>query len=373
MLRLGSLAPLRTPAPSGDLKVAPTVRPAEEGRTGMRVTIRVSPFAPVQEVVDFAVRCEEAGFDGIGILDSQMINRDVFVTLGQIAAATKRMTLSTAVVNPVTRHVSVLAAGAATLDDIAPGRVQMWLGRGFTAVNLVGLKDARTRDLGDAIRDIKRLLAGEWDVFPGIHTHMRIAPRRIPLYLAAQGPRTIRLAGEVADGLLLTGSSGQKSRQRARELVAQGAKEAGRDPSEIDIALNLYTSIRESRDEALRWAGPLIVLQLNDDAWLADAGIDAKGVRMPAALSGAYPDPMHAENHEAAMDASETVPYELRLEIAEKLGLIGTPEDCIARLKQLAADGFDNIYMRTVDTISFPSAEVEAYRTKIRAAVATLP
>jgi alkanesulfonate monooxygenase SsuD/methylene tetrahydromethanopterin reductase-like flavin-dependent oxidoreductase (luciferase family) len=82
---------------------------------------------------------------------------------------------------------------------------------------------------------------------------------------------------------------------------------------------------------------------------------------------------MHAENHEAAMDAAERVPYELRQEIAEKLGLIGTPEDCIASLRQLAADGFDNVYMRTVDTVSFPSTEVEAYGTKIRAAVAALP
>jgi len=193
------------------------------------------------------------------------------------------------------------------------------------------------------------------------------------VYLAAQGPRTIRLAGEVADGLLLAGSSGPKSRERARELLAEGARAAGRDPSGVDICLNLYTSIRESRDQALRWAGPLIALQLNDDAWLRDAGIDAKCFRLPSALSGAYPDPMHAENHEAAMDAAESLPYYLRLEIADKLGLIGTPNDCIARLKELSRAGYNNIYMRTVDTISFPSAEVEAYQHRIRPAISALP
>lgn len=338
----------------------------------MRVIVRVSPFAPVPEVAAFTRRCEEAGFDGAGFVDSQMINRDVFVTLGQAAAATDRIKLVSAVANPVTRHVSVLASAAATVDDLAPGRVEIWIGRGFSSVNLAGLPAATTQELAGAVRNLKRLLAGEWDVFPGVHSRMRGAPRPIPVYLAAAGPRTIALAGEVADGLLLEVGYIPASWQRARELVAAGAARASRDPSEVKICLNLLTCIRESRDEALRRAGPMLAIRLNQPDWLREAGIDPGSVTMPEGLSGVYPDPMHAEDPEKAMDLAESIPIDLRAQIADKLGLIGTPEDCISRLQEVSRAGFD-VFMRTADTVSFPGAEVEAFRDKIRPAIASLP
>src|SRR4029450_11060615 len=99
---------------------------------------------------------------------------------------------------------------------------------------------------------------------------------------------------------------------------------------------------------------------------------DAGPVKMPQGLGGLYPDPMHAENHEAAMDLSEQIPLDLRQRIADRMGLVGTPEDCIERLKAVSKAGHDSIFMRTVDTISFPSAEVEAFGAKIAPAIASL-
>jgi 5,10-methylenetetrahydromethanopterin reductase len=338
----------------------------------VRVSLRISPYAPIQEVIDFTRSCEDAGFDGVGFLDSQMINRDVFVTLGLAAANTSRLMLASAVTNPVTRHVSTIASSAATIDDLAPERLQIWIGRGFSAVNLAGLREATTRHLGDSVRQLRRLLAGDWDVFDGTHSRMRAAPKNIPVYLAAAGPRTIRLAGETADGLLLGAGFSFETFERAKYLVAEGAKAAGRDPDGIDFCINLLTSIRPTREEALRWAGPLIVLRLAEPEWLKENGIDAKGIGMPAGVGGLYPDPMHAEDHDAAMDLAEQVPLELRAQIAEKLGLIGTPEDAISTLQKLASAGYDSVYMRSVDTVSFPYAEVEAYQEKIGPAVAKM-
>jgi 5,10-methylenetetrahydromethanopterin reductase len=338
----------------------------------MRIIVRVSPFAPVGEVAEFTKRCERAGFDGVGYLDSQMINRDVFVTMAQAAAATNRVTLISAVTNPVSRHVSTLASAAATIDDLAPRRVEIWLGRGYSAVALAGLPAATTRQLRDAALALRRLFAGEWDVFPGAHSRMRTAPRNVPVYLAASGPRTTQLAGEVADGVLLNSGYAPELWQRGRELVAEGARKAGRDSSEVKVCLQLLTCVRNTREEALRYAGPLLAVQLNETQWLHDAGIDAAPVKMPQGLGGLYPDPMHAENHEAAMDLSEQIPLELRQQIADRMGLIGTAEDCIERLKAVSKAGYDSVFMRTVDTISFPSAEVEAFGAKIAPAIASL-
>jgi 5,10-methylenetetrahydromethanopterin reductase len=328
----------------------------------MQVYLRVSPFAPVNEVVEFTRRVEAAGFDGVGYLDSQMINRDLFITMALAGAATSRIKLITAVTNPVTRHVSVLANAATTVDDVAPGRVVVWIGRGFSAVNLAGLPEASTKQMRDSITQLRALIAGEWHALPGVESHMRTGGRSIPVYLAAAGPRTTRLAGEVADGLLMAGAWEPERWKATRQVIDEAATAAGRQPSQVGMCVQLLTCIRPTREEALRDAGPMLVLRLDQPEWLAAHGIDARGIKTPQALHELYPDPMHTEDQAAALAAAETVPLELRAQIAGVLGIVGTPEDAIARLQRVAAEGISEVFLRTVNTLSFPEGEVAAYR-----------
>lgn len=325
----------------------------------MQTYLRVSPYASVQEVVEFTRRVESAGFDGIGFLDSQMINRDLFVTMGLAGAATRRIKLITAVTNPVTRHVSVLANAATTVDDVAPGRVVLWIGRGFSAVNLAGLPEASTHQLRESITQLRALIRGEWNALPGVESHMRTGGRSIPVYLAAAGPRTTRLAGEVADGLLMASGWEPQRWQETREIIEAEARKAGRDPAQLGMCVQLLTCVRETREEALRDAGPMLALRLDQPAWLEANGIDARGIRTPQALHELYPDPMHTEDQEAALAAAETVPLELRAQIADVLGIVGTPEDAVERLKQVESAGISEVFLRTVNTLSFPVPEVE--------------
>ena len=94
----------------------------------IQIDLRVPPCAPVSEVAKFVALCEEAGFDGVGILDSQMLERDVFVSMAVAAQATSRIRLASAVLNPMTRHLSVIASAAKTVSELAPGRVEFWIG-----------------------------------------------------------------------------------------------------------------------------------------------------------------------------------------------------------------------------------------------------
>ncbi len=82
---------------------------------GIKFDLRVPPCAPVTDVARFVSRCEEAGFDGVGILDSQMLERDIFVSMAMAAQATSSIRISSAVLNPVTRHVSVMACSECRL------------------------------------------------------------------------------------------------------------------------------------------------------------------------------------------------------------------------------------------------------------------
>ena len=108
----------------------------------MQIDLRVPSCAPVSEVARFIAACEEAGFDGVGILDSQLLERDVFVSMAVAAQATSRIRIASAVLNPVTRHLSVIASAAKTVAELAPGRVEFWIGRGFSSVQTIGIPPA---------------------------------------------------------------------------------------------------------------------------------------------------------------------------------------------------------------------------------------
>jgi 5,10-methylenetetrahydromethanopterin reductase len=337
----------------------------------MQVSIRVPPFAPVAEVAAFTQECEAAGFDGVGYIDSQMITRDVFVVLAHVAAATSRVRLFPAVTNPLTRHVSVLASSALTLADLAPGRVELWLGRGFSSANLVGLPYATVAQLRRAVQQYRRLLAREWDVFSGAHSYMQPADgRHVPLILAASGPKTLRLAGEVADGVLISVGNGDEEIAAARELVVEGARAAGRDPGDVRLIACLTAVIRPEREAARAWASPLCTHRLNATGWLRRHGIDAGDLRPPAELLELYPDYFHAEDWERAVELSAFIPRPLRAQLCDAIGLFGTPDDGVRRLQELRDAGFDEVFLQTVGTLNFPEEEVRAFATTIGPALA---
>ena len=170
----------------------------------LQLNLRVPACGTAKEVAAFARRAEEAGFDGVGITDMPMGLSDGFVSMAMAAETTSRIRVACAVTNPITRHVSVLASAAQTLAELAPGRMEIWVGRGDAAVYSVGLPHATLRQMREFILTLKSLLAGETVNFNGTVSHMRTGGGTpVPIYLAADGPKTIALAGEVADGLIL--------------------------------------------------------------------------------------------------------------------------------------------------------------------------
>ena len=134
--------------------------------------------------------CEEAGFDGVGMLDSQMLERDVFVAMAHALLNTSTIRVASAVTNPVTRHPSVLASAAQTVSEIAPGRAQIWIGRGYSSANVIGIPPATVRQMRDSVIMMKALMAGNRIDFGGVTSRMRHGGGlTTPVYIAATGPR----------------------------------------------------------------------------------------------------------------------------------------------------------------------------------------
>src|SRR2546426_10176625 len=127
----------------------------------VRVHLRVPGTAPMPDLMRLLRSIEAAGFDGAGILDSQMLSRDTFVVLGQAAAATSRLTLFPAVTNPFTRHPSVLAGAIQTVEELAPGRGKFVIGTGYTSASTIGRRPATLAAMRACIATVKAPLAGE--------------------------------------------------------------------------------------------------------------------------------------------------------------------------------------------------------------------
>jgi 5,10-methylenetetrahydromethanopterin reductase len=332
----------------------------------VRVHLRVPGTAPMPELMKLLREIEAAGFDGAGILDSQMLSRDTFVILGQAATHTSRMALFPAVTNPLTRHASVLAGAIQTVEELAPGRVKFVIGTGYTSASTIGRKPATLAEMRAGITTVKALLAGEtvdWGLSRGRLGFARGRP--IPVVMAASGPKAIELAGEIADGVLLLVGFNQGIVERALSYLERGARRAGRHVDDLEVIWAVRTGTAASMEDARRLARPTAVhwgILRWGGHWLEPAGIQLPKLEIPDAVHQVYPDLSHAHDWEAAIKATAFVPDDVVAQLCDALGLVGTPEYCADRITQMTKLGVRNLYLMPFQTFVPPDQELRAFR-----------
>jgi 5,10-methylenetetrahydromethanopterin reductase len=335
----------------------------------VRVHLRVPGTAPMPRLMRLILDIEAAGFDGAGILDSQLLSRDAFVILGQAAAHTSRLALFPAVTNPFTRHASVLASAIQTVEELAPGRVRFVIGTGYTSASTIGRPPATLAEMRDCIRAVKGLLAGEAVAFGATPGRLGYAAgRRIPVLMAASGPKAIEVAGEVADGALLLVGFNRGIVEAALGHLERGAKRSGRRLEDLEIIWAVRTATLATTAEALRMARPTAVhwgILRWGGYWLGPAGLRLPPMEIPEAVKQVYPDLSHAHDWEAAIKATAFVPDEIVAQLCEAMGLIGTPADCAGRIVEMTKLGVRNLYLMPLLTFAPPEAEIAAFRDTV--------
>jgi 5,10-methylenetetrahydromethanopterin reductase len=214
---------------------------APSGFPGPDVHIGIHPEDPVRETVAFARRVEALGFTGLWIADSQDLFRDCLVTLTAAALGTTSLRLTTGVVNPVLRHPAVLAGAAATLAEMATGRIGLGIGSGETSVQTAGLRPARLREMQEAIERIRAGLRDPWGR----------GPAAVPIALAATGPRALGLAGRVADSAYVKIGAAPQLLDWARRRIDDGAAERElADPCRLTLMVPV--ALGDTREAAIR-------------------------------------------------------------------------------------------------------------------------
>jgi 5,10-methylenetetrahydromethanopterin reductase len=332
----------------------------------VRVHLRVPGTLPMPELIRLIQDIEAAGFDGAGILDSQMLSRDTFVVLGQAATHTTRMTLFPAVTNPFTRHASVLAGAIQTVEELAPGRVRLVIGTGYTSASTIGRKPATLDEMRAAIGTVRTLLAGRAADFAGTPGRLAYASGRpIPVLMAASGPKAIEVAGEVADGALLLVGFNRGIVETALGYLERGARRAGRRLEDLEVIWAVRTGTAGTTAEARRQARPIAVhwgVMRWGGHWLGPAGVTLPPLQIPDAVWKIYPDLSHARDWEAAIAATAFVPDDVVAELCDALGLVGTPEDCARRIDEMTALGVRSLYLMPFQTWVPPETEIRAFR-----------
>lgn len=327
----------------------------------MKVGIRVPPCAPVGRLVELVQAAERGGFDHVWFPDSQLLWRDVFAVAAASAAATSRITLGTAVTNLVTRHPSVLASAARTVAELAPGRFVLGVGVGDSSVAPIGRRPATSRRLRDGIGTVRALLAGDTvDFGDGGISRLR-DPVRVPIVLAASGPRNLRLAGEIADGAILLSGISPEPLAAAVGRVREGS--AGRAP--VPITASTYCRVTDDLERDARELKPICLRIAHGGAakFLAMAGVD---VRVPERLPAVYPDLVHAEDWEAAVGAcDEYVSDAAAVRFARTFCLFGTAGEIVDRLVAVRAAGIDAVFLQHVGSYDLPDSLLAAVADQV--------
>ncbi len=163
-------------------------------------------FAPSSSTPDHIVVAEQLGYQRAWCYDSPALYPDVWMVLALTAVRTSRIGLGPAVLIPSLRHPMVSAAAAAGLADLAPGRVAVAIGAGFTGRYTIGQPPMRWADVAAYIRALRGLLRGEEVLWDGALAKMlERKPVDVPLLVGADGPKGRAVAAELGDGVLGSG------------------------------------------------------------------------------------------------------------------------------------------------------------------------
>jgi probable F420-dependent oxidoreductase len=321
----------------------------------------VSIFPPAAAALEKLRLAERLEFDTFWVCDSHVIWNECYTLLGWLLGKSKsdRIQLGTMVTNPVSRDPIVLASAFATLQDLSGGRMLCGIGRGDSAVRVLQRRPATVAATEHSVEVVKRLAAGESMDIEGRPARIEWAHGgRVPVYVAAYGPRMLEVAGRVGDGVIIE-CVDLHYIEWALEHVRRGALAAGRDPAELAVICSTATYLGDDVDRAREEVRPLGSVVGNHVAEvLRNSGPDS----MPAELAAYFaerPDYDYLKHVHKDAEHSRYVPDE----IIDRLCLIGPPARCLEKLQRLAEIGVThvNFYAQTADF----EAQMEAYATEI--------
>lgn len=275
---------------------------------------------------------EDVGFDTIWVTDHYN-NRDVYSTLAILSLLTNRVKLGTGVTNPFTRNIAITASSIGSINELSGGRAILGIGPGDKATfETMGIEwDRPLTRVKDAVTAIRALLARERVNQAGLNgAQLKFTPGKIPVYLGAQGPKMLELAGMIADGVLINASHPDDFKF-AVPMIRQGAEKAGRRPEDVQVCA--YASFSADKDPA----------KAGNAAKMVVAFIVAGSPENVLERHGIGQDDARKIAEAIAKGDFKSVMAGVTPQMVEAFSIAGTPENCRARVDELLKTGVTQI------------------------------
>lgn len=322
----------------------------------MLVGAALQPVYATDEFGGLVRDMESWGVDQLWLTDSSLHAKCcyAFATLAAVNSST--MTIGTAVTNPITRHPAVGAMSALTQHEISHGRFRYGIGAGDRPLLALGYKPAKLAVLEDAIIASRRLWSGEevtWEAhgFSLDHAHIRHgAPAQIPVYVSASGPKTLEMAGRVADGIVLLAGLHPEGLQYAISHIERGAEKANRD-ARPEITVFGYGAISDDEEYALE-AGRSIA------AWFPQTAPEyCRLAGLPEDIAGKVKSAYGGGEFQEASAAARLLPDDF----VRRMSLCGNRSVVREHIKTLTELGIDCFAaFPTTDTVESRMATIKA-------------
>lgn len=303
----------------------------------------------VKEAVERAQRAEQLGFEAIFFADSQMNNVDPYQVMAMCAVNTTKIRFGTAVTNMVYRDPTITANSFATLNEISQGRAIIGMGTGDGPVYSLGRTATRLADFEKGLRTMRDLLHDRGIDVPksreraGGNVKLKAGKRPVPIYISAEGPKTLAVAGRTCDGVILGTGFAKPVTDWARQRVAEGARLAGRSPDDIDIMPAGMIVVDEDGDLARRRVRSRMANRAHHNFRFTMETVpegEAAGVQR------------FMDNFDISKPIEERIdPNFVTDYLLDRFTIAGTPRECIEKVKRLEADGIKRILITPPNAI----------------------
>ena len=305
---------------------------------------------------------EAAGWDGLLVVDSQNLSGDPYVALALAGAVTSRIGLGTGVTNNVTRHASVTACSITSVDRVSNGRAVLGIGRGDSALAHLGRAPSRLGPFERYLRHLQTYLRGEAVPFDDIDLPTDLAPpmseleladappasridwiaqgRKVPVEVAASGPRVIAIAALHADRVMFALGADEERIAWGIGVAKQARAKAGLDPDGVKFGAYINCGCHTDVDKArgLVRGGLTTFARFSVMHGKASGPVSDGDRAVLHDLRNSYDMKAHTRG-DSRQAGTLTAPF------IDRFAVVGTPDQCIARLLGLAALGLDKVAM----------------------------
>jgi probable F420-dependent oxidoreductase len=307
----------------------------------MQFGFTIKPDLSIERTVELTRQAEAAGFAYGWLFDSHVIWRDPYPLLTLMAQATTTMRLGTCVTNPATREPSVTASSLAVLQELSGGRFDLGIGRGDSAIRVLGKAPTTMAMLEQAAHVIRALVEGRPIEYEGATLQLPwSAGHSLPVWIAGYGPVALKMTGRIADGAMLQIADPDLVRWFASQ-VHESAREAGRDPAAVRIMAAAPAHVGDLADarDRVRWFPALVGNHVVDL-------VNKYQGELPEALTH-YIRGREGYDYLHHAEVGSTNAAFVTDDIVDRFGLVGDVAAHVAKLRVLADAGVDqfNLYL----------------------------